>query len=479
MIQSFAIPDQSCIVTDTKWLPDLGAFPGPKYLGLLRALRAAIRDGHLPPGAQLPTVRDLAWDIHVTPGTVSRAYQMATQEGLLAATVGRGTFVAATEPQLGPSQPLFQEFSTVEPGVADLRSPRLPEVGQAEAFARSLQRMAQERVSQWRDYPSQTGEARLRGLLCDFLSDRILGRFGADDIALTHGGQNGLLTVLLCCLRGDRPVVMMEDLAYPGIRHAARLARAEIVGVELDGEGMIPAALEAACRRHGGQVLVITPEAQNPTAARMSAERRAEIGAIARRYDLQIIEDDCYSVAESTLPSLRALAPERSWHIGSLSKTLSAGLRFGYVVCPEGKGEAGRLTAQHGYFALAHPVADLVQDLLQSGVAADLRGKVQQAFGDRLQVVVNALGGFDLRWQPGLAFVWLRLPSGWRASTFTRVAESAGILLRQADEYALVHGRAPNAVRIAVTGNLPLPRIEAAAETLARLLSRPPSDMAV
>ncbi|MDZ4134622.1 MAG: GntR family transcriptional regulator, partial [Paracoccaceae bacterium] len=96
-------------MTDTIWTPDLARFPGPKYLALNRALREAVKAGRLPPGAQLPTVRDLAWHIGVTPGTVSRAYQLATQEGLLAATVGRGTFVAASLPRLGPTQALFSE----------------------------------------------------------------------------------------------------------------------------------------------------------------------------------------------------------------------------------------------------------------------------------------------------------------------------------------------------------------------------------
>ncbi|GAB1363503.1 hypothetical protein MASR1M32_27390 [Rhodobacter sp.] len=76
-------------MTDTTWQPDLTQYPGTKYLGLSRALRDAIRSGELPAGSQLPTVRDLAWRLHLTPGTVARAYQLATQEGLLAATVGR------------------------------------------------------------------------------------------------------------------------------------------------------------------------------------------------------------------------------------------------------------------------------------------------------------------------------------------------------------------------------------------------------
>ena len=134
---------------DTNWRPDLAAYPGPKYLALLRALRDAIRDGQLPQDAQLPTVRSLAWALGVTPGTVSRAYQMATQEGLLAATVGRGTFVAAQSPRLGPTQSLFVEIDTEARGLIDLRSPQLPDVGQAGVLATAMAK-AGARANGWR-----------------------------------------------------------------------------------------------------------------------------------------------------------------------------------------------------------------------------------------------------------------------------------------------------------------------------------------
>ncbi|MDT8855991.1 PLP-dependent aminotransferase family protein [Paracoccaceae bacterium Fryx2] len=467
-------------MTDTIWRPDLADYPGPKYLALTRALREAIRAGALPHGVQVPTVRDLAFAISVTPGTVARAYQLATQEGLLAATVGRGTFVAAQAPRLGPTQPLFTERDPgLIGGLVDLRSPQLPDVGQGAAFAAALRRVADGIGADWLDYPSQRAEAPLRAAVCDWLADRVLGPHGPEDMALTHGGQSAINLVFLCCLRGDRPVVLCEDLAYPGFRHAARLARAEVVGVELDQHGLRPDALEAACRRHGPQVLCLTTEAQNPTAARMPESRRREVAAIARAHDLQVLEDDCYSVAESHLPLLRALAPERTWYVGSLSKTISAALRLGFVLCPTGMGEAGRLTAQHGHFALARPVSDLCLDLFASGSAASLRRAVQAEFADRLQAMVNALGASDLTWQPGLPFVWLRLPSGWRASTFARMAEAEGVLVRSADEYALIHGRAPHAVRLAIAGGIPRAAFDMGLATLARLLARPPSELAV
>jgi DNA-binding transcriptional MocR family regulator len=142
-------------------------------------------------------------------------------------------------------------------------------------------------------------------------------------------------------------------------------------------------------------------------------------------------------------------------------------------------GQAGRLTAQHSFFGLARPVSDLCLQLLDSGAAASLRAAVQDGFSDRLEAVVNVLGRFDLSWQPGLPFVWLRLPSGWRASIFARMAENEGVLLRSADEFALIHGRAPNAVRLAIPGNHSRAQIEEACRRLARLLDSPPAELSV
>lgn len=462
------------------WCPDLSQAEGPKYLALMRALREAIRSGELAEGAQLPTVRELAWQMKVTPGTVARAYSLATQEGLLAATVGRGTFVASRAPRLGPTQPLYIERDPArDRDRVDLRAPILPDVGQNAAIAAALREISLDPSNDWVDYPRQSGELPLREVICEWVSDRALGSFGPDDIVLTHGGQNAINLVFLCCLRGDRPVVLTEELAYPGFRHAAKLARAEVVAVDMDAEGIRPDALEAACRRHGAQVLCLTPEAQNPTTGRMSPERRVAIVEVARRHDLQILEDDCYSVSASNWPSMRALAPERAWHVGSLSKTVSAGLRFGYMIAPQGMGQAGRLTAQHSFFALARPIEALVLHLLTSGEAARLHGLVQADLEDRLQLAVNELGAFDLAWAPGVRFGFLRLPSGWRSSTFISHAEGAGVLLRSADEYALVHGRAPNAVRIAFSGNVPLDQYHMALRRLAKLLAEPPADLMV
>ncbi|MCE5972328.1 PLP-dependent aminotransferase family protein [Sinirhodobacter sp. WL0062] len=470
-------------MTDTNWAPALTHQSGPKYLSLVRALREGVRRGDLAPGVRLPTVRNLAWKLGVTPGTVARAYQIATQEGLLEAAVGRGTFVSTQSRRLGPTEPLYRQPLTDpsdDDGVVDLRSPQLPDVGQTEALASAMAEAAQELGRQYLEYPGLRRDQYCREAALEWFSGyTISSLITADDLVLTHGGQNGINIVMQCCLRGDRPVVLCEELAYPGFRHAARLNRAEVVSIALDEEGMIPEALDAACRKHGGQIVCITPDAQNPTTARMGSARRNAIAEIARKHDLQIIEDDCYTAPVSGLESLRVIAPERSWHVTSLSKTISAGMRFGIVVAPEGMGEAGRLTAQHSYFGLPRPVTDIVTRLFTSGEAMRLRHAAQDVMSRRLQMVVQAFGDQDVSWQPGLSFVWLRLPLGWRASTFAREAEAEGVLLRSADEYVLQDGHAPNAVRIAMAGGVPEERFQRAIRRLVRLLENPPGDLPI
>ncbi|WP_376872917.1 PLP-dependent aminotransferase family protein [Albirhodobacter sp. R86504] len=476
----------------TNW-PDLfaSAFEegaGPKYLTMARVLREAISMGKLEPGVRLLPVRELAWQLKITPGTVARAYQIVTQEGLLEAVVGRGTFVARSQPRLGPTQPLYEDrlpdFDRVRDrdaasGPVDLRSPQLPNLGQLESISAILNDVSKQLGPEYLHYPDMRRDRPAREAVVQWLGGRTTSRADADDIVLTNGGQNGIHLVFSCCLRGERPVVLTEELSYPGFRHAARLMRAEVVGVPIDAEGLRADALELACRRLNAQVLCLTTEAQNPTTARMSARRREEIVRVARGHNLQILEDDCYETPDNSIVPIRHLAPERTWQIVSLSKTISAGLRFGAVVCPTGMGETGRLAAQHSFFGVSRLVVDVAERMIRSGEVERLSAMVHAEMGRRLMLVVEAFNGFEVFWQHGLSFLWLKLPLGWRASTFARMAESEGILVRSADEYALHDAAAPNAVRIAIAGGISQERFEAALARLAHLLRNPPDDLPV
>ncbi len=446
---------------------DLPGGKSAKYQALADGIRAAVQDGRLASGAKLPPVRDLAFRLGVTPGTVARAYQRLTEAGVLAAHVGRGTFVAE------------RRAATRTDRMLDLSRPGVPDVGQTAMLRKALRHVGEGNEDDLLDYPDRSVGLPVREGLVRDLAGVDLGRLTADDFILTHGAQHAYVVVLQTVLRGGAPVVATEALSYAGFRHGARLMRADTAGVEMDSEGPIPAALAAACDAGDVQVFATSSHAHNPTTVQTSLARRREIVALARARDFHIIEDECYGRTPPGIPTYRALAPERVWYIGSLSKSFSAALRVGYLVAPEGRLPEVRQASHHNSFGISRPIAIAVAEVLSSPDWARLREAVDAAYAERMRILVEALEGYALAWREKVPFAFLRLPPGWRTSGFVRAAEERGVLVRAADDFVLIDGRAPNAVRMAIDGRAPLSAFRDGVAVLRELLSAPPHSLDV
>lgn len=72
----------------------------PIYTQITEQLKAQIMDGTLHAGESLPSMRSLAKSLHVSVITVQRAYEELQRDGFLETTVGRGSFVAAQNPEI-------------------------------------------------------------------------------------------------------------------------------------------------------------------------------------------------------------------------------------------------------------------------------------------------------------------------------------------------------------------------------------------
>ncbi|WP_071675385.1 aminotransferase-like domain-containing protein [Nioella nitratireducens] len=458
---------------DTIWKPSLEGRGGPKYRAVAESIREAIASGDLAVGAKLPPVRDLAWTLSITPGTVARAYTILTDDGVLEAAVGRGTFVAGRPaPAVRPDVPLFVKDSS---GVVDLRSSPVPDVGQGRSIARVLTEIAAR--SNYTDYPSAETDHAARAAVADWIGQDVAGRIAPEDIVLAHGAQNAILVALQSLLTGPTPVILTEELTYPGVRHAARLLRARVVPVQMDQHGLRPDALEEACRAHGGQALITAAMVHSPTTRCTPLARKQDLAALARRFQLQVLEDDCFRLGDpGEAPAYRAMLPERGWYLSSLTKSVSSSLRFGFMACPTDRADGARAAAQSSFYGLPQPIIDLGEALIRTGEAARIRRDVLAADRHRVQLAVNALGGWDLEWRPDVPYVWLKLPRGWRSSTFAAACEARGVRIKSADEFVLEDGLAPSAVRIACNSTASEPQYEAALAAMAQLLANPPSN---
>lgn len=454
-----------------------------KFRDVATAIRAAIADGGLRPGDQLPPVRDLAWRLEMTPGTVARAYAVLTEDGTIEGQVGRGTFVTKSRalPQFVP-EPWWDHASAAEveeTGQISLFATALPDMGQVALIHDGFARLAARPPRDLLAYPSRSAFRPAREAVLTWLEGAALGPLEQDDLVLSHGGQSGVSLVMQAVLQGRKPVVLLEELTYPGFRRAAQLLRADVVAVPMDKHGIIPDALAEIAQRHSAQLLCTCPEVHNPTGLFTPEARRIQIAEVARKTGLHILEDDCYRLGTARAPNYRALLPGQGWYVSSLSKSLTPALRVGFAVAPRPHIGALRRAAEHGFFGLARPLADLTEDLLRRPETVQISEKVRDQLQRYTRRAVNILGGYDVRWGDDIPFLWLHLPDGWRAGAFTKAAAERGVQLRSAEDFALRDARVPHAVRIGINAQIALPRFESAIARLRDLLDNPPEAMVV
>jgi DNA-binding transcriptional MocR family regulator len=429
----------------TNWLPDLSRFSGPRYRAIAEALAADIRDGSLVPGTRLPTHRDLAWRLHVTVGTVSRAYAEAERRGLIGGEVGRGTFVREAV------SARILSFVRPEPERADFidLSFNYPIVGdEAPALAKVLGRLAGSNdLATLLQYAPSAGRLPDRKAGAAWIARSGL-ETSAERVVLTNGGQHALATVLSALTRaGDS--VATEWLTYPGMRALANLLDLRLVGLAMDSDGLLPDSFEAACRSGALKALYTMPTLHNPTTAIMPEDRRRAIADIARRHGVAIVEDDVYGFLLDAPPlPIANLVPELGFFIGSTSKSMAPGLRVGYVHAPPAWIDRLAAAMRATTYMATPLMAEIASLWINDGVADALVAAKRRAAQTRRHIVETALAGARFRSHPAAFHLLLSLPDNWQADEFAAAARRRGVGLTQAASFAVGRGTAPNAVRL-------------------------------
>ncbi len=304
------------------WKPRRDQLTQPYYLSLANLLEYDIQSGRLAPHTKLPPQRELADWLDLNLSTVTRAYKRCELKGLTYATTGRGTFVAPQPEAVRPEQP-YIELGSIYPFDQCNRAV-------VEGAKYVLSKGYAERLL---DYGDPLGTPSQRGTARDWLK-RLGVETTPERIAVTSGAQNALVVALLTLFQpGD--AIATDLYTLPGFVELARMLHLNVIPVPGDGGGMDPDALEAACKEGRVRGVYLMPTCQMPTTVSMDEGRREALCQLAQRYDLLILEDDIYAfLASPEVRPLAALAPERTIHICSMSKSLSAGLRVAFLAYP-------------------------------------------------------------------------------------------------------------------------------------------------
>ena len=451
----------------SNWLKRVVRGSGPIYLALLKALEDAIREGELHPGDQLPPQRSVAEKLGVDFTTVTRAYGAARARGLVEGTVGRGTFVRA-------------QADEDEAGRVDL-SMNLP----PPPFGLSLAGLLKETTAAILErtdtatlmaYHPGVGTLGQKVAAAAWLAP-VLGEVAPERLMVAAGAQ-AALSALMAVLARPGEAVIVEPLTYPGLIAIARLRGLRLVPCPVDADGVRPDDLAALCAEVNPAAVYLIPTLQNPTARTMPAARRQAVAEVIRAAGTWLVEDDPYRrLLAAPPPALASFAPERSFHVATLSKTLSPGLRIAFVAAPEGPMAAAAAEALRTATQMAAPLMSaVVARWIREGTAEALLGGVRKEARARRaiaqRVLPQATGGAD-----GL-HVWLDLPGRWPPGELVAAAQRRGLSLVAADAFAVGPG-APGGLRISLGGPSSRKVLEEALGALAALLEGGPERMLV
>lgn len=292
-------------------------------------------------GARVPSVRELARTLGVSPFTAADAYERMAAEGLIEARRGSGYYVraaaapaartASSQIDLGwlMQQMLDSGRATRGPGLGVLPAAWLD----GDALGATLRAIGREGAGRLLEGGTAHGYAPLRDVLA-----RRLDVFGvaahADQIVLTTGITHAIhLALQTLVAPGD--TVLVLDPGWFGALGMLALRGARVVGVPCGADGPDLAALEAIAQEARPRLLLINAAGHNPTGFALDAASVMRILSIAQKYDFHILEDDVYAdLCDPALPRLAAHdGLERVIYAGGYSKTLAANLRVGYLAC--------------------------------------------------------------------------------------------------------------------------------------------------
>ena len=307
-------------------------------------------------------------------------------------------------------------------------------------------------------YGIEPGDGDLRVAISDYL-EPYYGMCPDPASAFVTNGNSQAIDHVVGTLTSPGDVVLVEEATYFLALQIFRDHHVRVEPVAVDGDGLVPDALEEAVRRHRPALLYTVPAYQNPTGATLPEERREQVVALCAEHGTLVVADEVYhllSYPESFPDKASAMPPPMAaWaasgvvlSLGTFSKILAPGLRLGWVhtspALAQRLADRGSVVSGGGLNPL---VSAVVAGALADGSAAGYLTRLRRILGERAVATDAALREHlpvDVTWDvPGGGyFYWLRLPDDVDPAALRAAARREGVDFRPGPLFSVTGGEA-------------------------------------
>lgn len=386
----------------------------PLHRQIYDAFRAAIIEGGLQRGQQVPSTRSLAAELAVSRIPILDAYSQLLAEGYFESRLGAGTFVSSSLPdQVTSGDDRAARAADPRPRAVSRRSALLPQrqttpwiygsgafsIGQLafdhfpfQAWSNLVARQARKVSGSSLNYSDPMGSREFRETIATYLRTARAVHCEPRQIMVVSGSQHALELCALVLLDHGSPV-WIEEPGYELMRYALTLAGCQLIPVPVDAEGLNVAA--GIKRSPQARAAYVTPSHQYPLGATMSASRRLQLLDWAHNTGAWIVEDDYdseYRYESMPVASLQGLDHgSRVIYIGTFSKTLFPSLRLGYIVIPPDLVDRFAAVRRASDLCPPHLYQAVLTDFIDQGHFARHIRKTRLLYNERRIALVDAL----------------------------------------------------------------------------------------
>lgn len=427
------------------WIPDLTKRDDRAYVALADAIADDIKKGRLKAGERLPPQRLLAYTLALNPGTVNKAYLLATKRGLISGEIGRGSFVRGSAgasvnwPNADPHDRAI-DFCDNYPCPIRNTSPIKKQLA-ALSNAPYLDHLLQyQQNSIWPQHQS--------------IAEAWLLRFGikADNTnSLIASGalHAGFISILTLCRAGD--TILTEEFTSQAVKETAHRLKLRLKGIKMDRNGIMPEHLESLLQKEKIAAVFLVPTLHNPTATVLPIGRRRKIAALLGKYNTPLIEDDIFApLMDEPLPPISSFIPELSFYIAGLSKALAPALRIAFLKMPPNYFHDCLANLRITSWLASPLLVEIAGNLIIQGDDKILIREQRQEIKKRQVLAKKLLSGYEISTHPNALHVWLTLPEPWRAVEFKEALLEKEILVQSSDAFAVERSNTAHAVRICI-----------------------------
>jgi len=355
-----------------------------------------------------------------------------------------------------------------------------PETFPMDAFRDAAIAAIEEEHDAFNRYPGGKGHAGLRQLMAERESQREGVPVDPEMIALMNGSMQAVTLAGQALMQAPGDIVITEEYTYSGTISAYKGIGLTMVGVAMDEQGMRMDALADTLQKlqrtdQKVRFIYTLTTYQNPTGTCMPLSRKKQLLEIADRYQLPIVEDNCYGDVHfdgAKVPSLYALDDsERQIYIGSLSKIFAPGVRLGYLLARKPHFNnivSQRFDAGSNYFAAA-----VLAQFYKKGIweHCDVANPVLRHKRNLVCELLNeTLADFCVWSVPvGGLFIWVRLPEDIDMDKLRQVAAANNFYFAAGKDFHVDSKQVPY-LRLAF-GHVPDDLIKKGIPILARSIS--------